>query len=266
MSKRATLLLIAIFTASSLIMVESAFAQSIPKPSVPEFTLKFVDSSYNVTETDPYTGAKVVQPIVNRTIEVIIKNQPFTPYTDADGNRIWLFYSIRFKGYSEDWGFYNESSFDGFQNYLLMSDSEYTVRSYSIQEISTADLSVTPYVIGEIPPGGQVDFQVQAIVGYTTRVYGTPVPPWTESYRDVFTGETSGWSSTQTITIPAEIPEFPSGIILPLLVIVLISGRSSGSLQETQALSREMFVHFRFLSIFTLFVSGTYFNLNSPAA
>ena len=208
--KRTALALCLFFVIVALIIPLTQLANSetsTTKPSVPEFTLKFVESSYNVTEIDPYTGAKVTQPIVNRTIEVIIKNQPFTPYTDADGNRIWLFYSIRFKGHFEDWGFYNESSFDGFQNYLLMSDSEYTVRSYTLQEIYAARLSV--YEMGEIPSGGQVDFQVQAIVGYTTRIYGTPVPPWTESYRDVFTGEKSGWSETRTITIPTSTSSPP---------------------------------------------------------
>jgi hypothetical protein len=60
--KPATLLLITVLAVSSLIMVSSAFAQSITKPSVPEFTLVLVDSSYDVPTTysiDPYTGENV---------------------------------------------------------------------------------------------------------------------------------------------------------------------------------------------------------------
>jgi hypothetical protein len=83
-----------------------------------------------------------------------------------------------------------------------------------LQDISTAGLSEPPWV-RDIPLGGQIDFQVQAIAGYVTRVYGTPTPPWTESYRDVFTGEKSGWSNTQTITVDANgstsTPGSPSG-------------------------------------------------------
>jgi hypothetical protein len=47
------------------------------------------------------------------------------------------------------------------------------------------------------PTGGQVDFQVQAMIGYVHREITVPVPGtgW------VFTGETSGWSDTQTLTI-----------------------------------------------------------------
>jgi hypothetical protein len=48
LNKSAALLLIAILILSTLIMVESAFAQSIPKPSLPEFTVEFVGSSYEV--------------------------------------------------------------------------------------------------------------------------------------------------------------------------------------------------------------------------
>jgi len=32
-------------------MVESAFAQLIPTPSIPEFTLKYIDYSYDVPPT-----------------------------------------------------------------------------------------------------------------------------------------------------------------------------------------------------------------------
>jgi hypothetical protein len=44
MSKSWALLLVAVLTVSSLLMVASAFAQSIPKPSVPEFTLQLEDN------------------------------------------------------------------------------------------------------------------------------------------------------------------------------------------------------------------------------
>lgn len=56
---------------------------SIPTPSVPEFTLKYVDNSYDVpssttTTTDPYTGEQTIttEPgyhVANETIEVTIK-------------------------------------------------------------------------------------------------------------------------------------------------------------------------------------------------
>ena len=60
MGKVVCLLLILIITLSTgSLIIKPASAQSIPKPSVPEFSLKYVDNSYNVAPTttiDPYTG------------------------------------------------------------------------------------------------------------------------------------------------------------------------------------------------------------------
>ena len=67
------LLLIVLLAASSLIMVKPTFAQTIPKPSTPEFTLKFIKASNNVV--DPNTGAS--QQVDNSSIDFIVKNQPF---------------------------------------------------------------------------------------------------------------------------------------------------------------------------------------------
>jgi hypothetical protein len=174
-------------------MVESANAQSIPKPSVPEFTAKYVDRSFIVpasTSIDPYTGQNVTHPsyfVENRTLELDIKNQPFTPYTiDNSTGSPWnttLMYNVQTKGhfavnwtvlYSVDNGFFPASS------------SHYTTVSYTINERP---------VFGNLQPNSQVDFQVEAFIGYVSRTIG--FASW------YFTGESSGWSSTQTITIPA---------------------------------------------------------------
>ncbi len=48
-------------------MVESAFAQLIPTPSIPEFTLKYIDYSYDVPPTykiDEYTGERWQQEVI----------------------------------------------------------------------------------------------------------------------------------------------------------------------------------------------------------
>jgi hypothetical protein len=96
----------------SSIMVETSFA-SITKPSVPQFTVKLVDSSYDIPTTyliDPYTGANVTHPshrVDNKTIELTIKNQPFVPYLVQEGNSNWttsFYYNVRVKGhYKDDW-------------------------------------------------------------------------------------------------------------------------------------------------------------------
>ncbi len=92
MSKKVALLFSLILILSTLI-VESALAQSIPKPSVPEFILKFVAYPYDVPpkyETNPYTGKNEMTQagyhVENKSIEVIIKNQPLLSTQDASGN------------------------------------------------------------------------------------------------------------------------------------------------------------------------------------
>jgi hypothetical protein len=82
---------------------------SITKPSVPELTVKFIKSSYNVTTIAPYTGANLTEQKDNNTIEVIIKNQPFTPYAIAGPKSnstmssyyLSLYYDVQVKGHSE---------------------------------------------------------------------------------------------------------------------------------------------------------------------
>jgi len=154
---------------------------SIPKPSVPEFTVKFVDHSYVVptsTSIDPYTGQQIVHPsytVENKTIDIIIKNQPFAP----PNNLTNLYYNVRVKGhFGENWTELYSISNNTPQNSLPMqSASENTVIS-------------TPQ---DYPAGGQVDFQVEAVIATAHPLYGTNFGYW--SY------ETSGWTNTQTITI-----------------------------------------------------------------
>ncbi len=78
-NKRHALLFILIIVISglSLWIIKPVFAQSIPTPSMPQFTVKFVNASYSVTSTNSYTGENETQLISNNSIEVTIKNQPF---------------------------------------------------------------------------------------------------------------------------------------------------------------------------------------------
>jgi len=170
---------------------------SIPKPSVSGFTLKFVDSSYDVPTTysiDPYTGVDVTHQgyhVENRSIQVSIKNQPFTSY-ESYGQIINFYINIRTKGhYDDEWiTIYSPS-----RDFLTQSNSDYTTVAYTI------DMNEFPFW-DNIKEGGKVDFQVQALIGSVHRVINTSatnimnIAPW------IFEGQTSDWSSTQTITIP----------------------------------------------------------------
>lgn len=204
-------------------MVKPARAQSIPTPSVPEFSLKFVDNSYDVpptatSTTDLYNGKTTTTTIPgyhveNLTIEVTIKNQPF-PST-LNGNTSNLYYNVRIKGhFGEDWTEqYHSYSTSG--TLPPQSSSEYTVLSFPAS-----------YRFGD-----EVDFQVQAILGYQLMGW-LPDHILVPNYS--FVHESSDWSPTQTFTMPdtsastsnsptptPTVPEFPPLAILPLLIVLL---------------------------------------------
>jgi hypothetical protein len=198
MHKNFTLLIILILLPSNAIMLETSSA-SIPKPSIPQFTAKFVDHSYYVPTTfsiDPYTGQNVSHPgrtVENKTIEIAIINEPYTPYTDINGTATF-YYNIRIKGhYASKWiELYNPES-----DYLKRSNSDYTVVAFTIGENA-------PYpILNEVSARGQVDFQVQALLGYTHRGYNPNATNQLDMFPWVFDGETSDWSNTQTVTIDA---------------------------------------------------------------
>jgi hypothetical protein len=209
-------------------MTKPAFAQSIPKPSTPKFTLKLIDTSHDVpssttTTTDPYTGKQTVTihpgyHVQSGTIEVTIKNQQFTPYSISNQHTIYLFYNVSYKGHYEDnWTYYPSGEYP--------RDSDAATRIPQ----STADNTVIPFTA---PPEGQMDFRVQAQIGYYNGSELYVMAPGAPFSLYTFIGEVSGWSNTQTITIPASstspsasptptVPEFPLLAILPMLIVVL---------------------------------------------
>ena len=201
MSKTIVLLLFALLALSSLVMVGSVFAQSIPKPSVPEFTVELVDNSYDIPityYTDPYTGETITNEgghVENKSIEVWIKNQPFTPYDDAEGHEVNLYYKVRVKGhFEEDWSLPETFSESDSAERVPQSSSEYTVLS----------------LVNFYPSGAQVDYQVEAFVGHFYTDY-YPEGHAIQFPVTVFqVDETSGWSSPQTIVIGEIQTQTPS--------------------------------------------------------
>jgi len=176
---------------------------AVYKPSVPQFSVKLVDYSYEVypvPTTDPYTGPITIPGyrVENKTIEVTIKNQLFTPYTDEDGHKINLYYIIQFKGHYEEWQSYESYSYSGTR--LVQSDSSYTIYSMPTDKYAY---------------GSKLDFRVQAVIGYDEYVEYTseqqadiwnsnPMSHMILSLLDGYTRFveiTSNWGGVQTITI-----------------------------------------------------------------
>jgi hypothetical protein len=172
-------MLITVLVVSSLFIVGRVFAESYPKTSVPEFTLELVDT----------------------TLDLKIKNQPLVSL-----------YNVRVKLHSsEQWNeLFGPRRGDGEPNYASPSDSEFTVIIVGTLFPPSGNDGPTSYLniwsnTGnfeglEVPSGEQVDFQVEAMIGYFAL---QPVMP-AQYY--AFSGEKSGWSETQTLTVPVLSP------------------------------------------------------------
>jgi len=127
----------------------STDASGIPTPSVPEFTLQLIASSYDIPPTssvDPYTGQTVTQAgrhVESRTIKLYIKLEPITPFIVETPTGNWtagLQYNIRWKGHFEqDWHeIYSPTN--GFARGDI--EGEYLVVSYEGEYSSTEGLDL----------------------------------------------------------------------------------------------------------------------------
>jgi hypothetical protein len=215
MSKGFCYLLVVMLTASSLIVAESASAQTTPKPSVPEFTIRYVDINYDVPATTPtykidqFTGEQIQatsgEPgyhVEEKSLEFIIQNQPLASYINSNGRIVQMFYNFRFKGQFGDWIYfpfnpdgtsvYREPSFyeEAFGASALPNIYSGPSPSESVVSVWLDTLSSLAYQ--EIPDGVAIDVQAQAMFGYTKLNVNDYV---------VFCGQTSDWSPTQTVTL-----------------------------------------------------------------
>jgi len=215
----------------------AVYAQSIPKPSIPEFTIKYVDKSFDIAPTttiDPYNGQTITVPgshVEASAIEIRIKNEEFSSFTTDSGNhKIDYCYNIRWKGHFEEkWnsaflanygsGFFPRST--GTET-VFLTDGVYTC-GFHIPDLN------------DFEPGDQIDFQVEAMIGYVV----DPGPFESE----IFKVQLSGWSSTQTIEVPAVLSSpvptsavTPTGTVSPSTTLITTSSATSPS-NPTESIS-----------------------------
>lgn len=190
MNRTITLALILTLIASSISVMQ--LTSAAPTPSVPEFTVKQVDRSYDAPTTytkNQYTGEITTNPghrVQNLTIDITIKNQPFTAF-DVNGNTTELFYNVETKNPNDNW-----SSLD--------SDS----RNRFLVKALTSESTIVTFIMGYdgwyASAGSQVDIRVQAVIGYKYLIgspNGGPIPIGTGF--QLVSG--SNWSNVQTITV-----------------------------------------------------------------
>ena len=201
-------------------------ASSIPKPSVPEFTLSYVDKSQDVPATttsftDPQSNitSNTTSPIYHVKdfeIEIKIKNQPFVPLIDE--HNVSLLYSVRYYAVRENGG----------TDWASLSSWPFSPPTFNVlfPANSTSEYTALPSP-GNYPVGTKVNFQVEAILGYQ---YTYPSNCWIAPLMSTFVRESSGWSDTQTITIPATSnktsentpTDTPQTLQLTAIIVVII--------------------------------------------
>jgi len=216
MRKYTVLLLVTCLVVSCLIVltVTPTNAQKPSPPSVPKFSVKLVAHPYDVPptttssfDTSTWTEITITEPgyrVENRSIEVTIKNQHFTPYTLHTSERdyeINLYYAVEVKEhFSEDWHTFRFSIYS--YAYQDQSDSGYTVVSGS----------------ADYDAGVKLDFRVQAVIGYRQSATADSLAGlWLGPMDSMSFSTSSNWSDIQTITItsgssssPSQTTTFPS--------------------------------------------------------
>jgi hypothetical protein len=162
-------------------------------PSTPQFTVRFVDYSYDISPSygiDPYNGQTVMKysgdHIYNKTLEITIQNQPFTPSGDTT-----LYYNVRIKGaFEQGWRELFGVPCDG----MTADAGNYRIQNYAGQ--TTFIRYTLPW---NTPSTGRVDVQVQALVG--TPVISANCRIIFSEYSYGFNGVKSSWSNTQSVSI-----------------------------------------------------------------
>ncbi len=221
-SKSLALLLSVALAASSLLLIQSTFAQSSAQ-SAPEFKLTVADNSYNVapatiTSTDPYTGNTTTTTIPgyrveNETVEATITNNGAS------------YYNFAYKGhYETHWNYFpsDPQSTGAYNQY-----DSYNVPCHASNGTSTViALTFLPKITQ-----GAMDVKVQGLYGgYRAVPYGHAIAlPGGATYDFYFEGTAGEWSNTQTISYdqatPSPSPTAPELswlAVVPLLFSVLL--------------------------------------------
>jgi hypothetical protein len=242
-SKTSALALILFLALSSLTVfaVKPSTAQAIPPPSVPQFTIQFVNSSIGVPTTNPYTGENSTQQISNESIQLTITNQNNYALLSQPVN-YHIYYAVRLRPhFGGDWivldTLSSRTSSPGTNGNSPQATYIIDLPSQSSSNITVITFLVTPttdsqssgYIIhpmysndgsieGPVPYGSQFDFQVEALVGHNSTFwapdpnpdipwhpYGSTPPPMPPQGSYVpaiaYDNLNSTWSSTQTVTI-----------------------------------------------------------------
>jgi hypothetical protein len=182
-----TLLLVLVISSMILLWVKPVTAQTIPKPSVPQFTLQLVGPPFiqNTTYSlNPNTGQ--IEPNIGYTnqysqLVIVVKNQQF------DSQYGSIYYNVTRNG----------------TPFIRNGDDEV---QYPEQTTGSDTTTITFSIFGGWGYGSivgqQVNIQVQAMLG--TDQWGRTLAFASQGY--YFSGAVGDLSNPQTISVPANVP------------------------------------------------------------
>jgi hypothetical protein len=190
LSKKFVFMLLFILVASGMLLVVPCVVpvtMPVNPSSAPEVSVVVNANHFwnpPIYTTNPYTGesAQIAQGywIPDGTIEITIKNRPFTSYTDKNGNYISVYYTVFVKTESTLWSQYTSPKHTVYQ-----SDSDCTIITFTYG--SGKPNTLAPDNLWILKEGEVRNFRVQAVTGYFSG--------------DSFEGEGSEWVEF-TVTIP----------------------------------------------------------------
>ena len=194
------LTLIIVVSCLTLLTIKPVNAQSIPKPSVPEFTIEPAGPSFDIPPTYSFNSSSGLF-YVNEgyhfeysTVEIIIRNQAFTNQTNIDH----LLYNVRLKPHNYPDSYWQELFNPNNDGFPIQTSSNFTIIPIAAEG--------APELQYQIAAGATTDVQVKAMIGHIERGFNGNATNQIEMYPYVFVGQTSGWSDTHTITLPPKVP------------------------------------------------------------
>lgn len=192
----------------TLLTVKPVEAQTgVTQPTVPGFDVVLRTFPDNIPPTygvDPSTGKAVMTKAGYHEeyvwVDVDVGGQPFWQYNNSAGQLIKLFYGVRWKSNLDaSWQTF-PSEFDYYRDAMDPWDTQGIGALISIGFIGIDNGAVAYQFLN--PNATEIGFQVEALIGY----YNS---------NNVFIGQSSGWSNTQTLEVSIPSNAAPSSTPAP---------------------------------------------------
>lgn len=193
----------------SALTAQPVNAQTIAEPSVPELTIEPVGPAFDIPPTYSFNASSGLFYMNEgyhfdyNTVEVRIKNQPFTNPTNNDH----LVYNVRLKPHNYPDSYWYELFNPNRDGFPIQTGLNFT-----IIPIAAEGATQLQY---QVPAGETTDIQVEAMIGHIERGFNGNATNQIEMYPYVFVGQKSGWSDTHTVTLPPKTPIVLSPTIAP---------------------------------------------------